>query len=196
MGNNISAQEEGSRSSFVWQILEDLINDRTNILFDYQKMKSIADVEIEYYQVSMNMVRHRASNPYLNPSQLMNKFNISDVTKKLDELLYSYTMSEEHKYKEPSSAEIQKMDEEYEPDPQPIITRDIYLLDLVYRQKQCEYVISLMEQANQKLDYVKEIYEKEKYDLLERLKKETLTEVKANECAHNIWNSAVWPRLG
>ena len=186
MGNNLCGQES---SSYVWQILADFINDRTNILFDYQKMKLISDAEIEYYQASMNMARHRATNPYLNPSQLMNKFNISDATKKLHELLYSYTMSEEHKYKEPSSAEIQKMDEEYEPDPQPIISRDIYLLDLVYRQKQCEYVINLIDRANQKLDYIKEIYEKEKNNTKDNLKKETLKEVQPAKAALDMFNS-------
>ncbi|BCS82860.1 hypothetical protein QLL95_gp1263 [Cotonvirus japonicus] len=207
----------GASLSQYWCVIIDGLNNNVKFEFDYDVLKEIYHIEMDYYNYVIN---HLNNDTY-------NSDKVLKTLKKLRELYFKMlvlTKLDLHKNC------IKYVDQEIENwfktdfhdgnfNP---ITKQIQLLNYIYGRKQCEFAHELVQQANAHLKneqgyngliyswitYAKSyvggfygknafeimfiLYENQKNDLITRLKESTVHEVQPCNEAHTMWIESIF----
>lgn len=158
MGNSI----QGQAPSETWLLIADQMNNRTNIVYNNKIMMEISKKEIDWFNVSIEILKYQKNNSPTSYTELLKMFDLEEKEMELLNQLYNYTLNE--KYNPNKIYDINDGDNEYAKDEQSTLNNqseivlhcDIKLLDYVYGKKQCEYAINLMEKVEGKLSSILE----------------------------------------
>ena len=199
MGNSV----RGQMPSHTWEILAEQFNKKSDIEYNYESMMNIAKLEMDVFNAMAETQHYKKKLQMVSAMDMNDKFHILDKTLKLYGSLYDYLKKDEFLVDSEKLNEANQVTNvegsEVKYDPMNDINCDIMLLDIVYGRKQCEYAQSLMIRSNEIMkkspneasaaDVIYEIYKSETNGLVDRLRAETITEVKPSQSAYNTWHN-------
>ncbi|AUV58040.1 hypothetical protein [Bandra megavirus] len=204
----------GNVPSQYWIIVSSTFNNSIKIKFDYDSLKEIYSLEINYYNYVISHIKNNAydSNKILKTLKML---------KEIYTKLHSYTNLNQYKESiEYVDIEIQNWFKTNFHDGKFILeTKQMELLKYVYGREQCKFTHRLVEQVHNHLknehgdngfiaswmiyansylggfyrknafEMISEIYESQKNEMVDKLKQITVDEVQPLDKVYKVWSS-------
>lgn len=189
MGNSMC----GQRPSLTLQLIMDMMQKRIDIVYDAETLKKISKLEMAYFEQTGKGLQYQRENLDVLYSVVEKKFPLREIAQKLSDALVEYTKESKYSMEDDTNTDSETKPEEKINE----INVEVYLLDIVYGRKQCEYAIDLLRKADaicalnpgcDALKVIEALYSVDKENnLVLHMRQEVISEVVPDSGAQNIW---------